>query len=53
MFIDKIQVFMGETKAELPCILIHVSQPLGQNVEVEWREEQTGMLRVHTFRAKL
>jgi hypothetical protein len=53
MFIDKIQVFMGETDAELPCILAHVKQPLGQGAEVERNEERTGSVRVHTFRAKL
>jgi len=56
MYLDKIQVFKGETRAELPCILIHVKQPLGQTAEaaeVERREEDSGMLRVHTLRAKL
>jgi hypothetical protein len=53
MFIDRIQVFMGETKAELPCILMHVSQPLDQSAGVERREEREELLRVHTFRAKL
>ena len=59
MYLDKIQVFKGETKAELPCILIHVKQPLGQTAEgaegaeVERREEDSGILRVHTWRAKL
>ena len=53
MYLDKIQVFKGETKAELPCILIHVKQPLGQTAEAVEREENSGMLRVHTLRAKL
>jgi hypothetical protein len=66
MFVDKIQVFQGENKAELPCILIHVSQPLSQPAEVsrwndgknitrEVHEQVDGkhVLRVHTFRANL
>jgi hypothetical protein len=66
MFIDKIQVFQGENKAELPCILIHVSQPLAQPVEVsprddgknitrEVQEQEDGkhVLRVYKFRANL
>jgi hypothetical protein len=53
MFIDKIQVFMGETDAELPCILIHVRQPLGQEAEVEKSEKWDGDLKAHTFQATL
>jgi hypothetical protein len=54
MFIDKIQVFQGETKAELPCILVHVSQPLtpSADVNIEQRDENN-ILRVHTFRSNL
>jgi hypothetical protein len=53
MFIDKIQVFRGETKAELPCILMHLRQPLSRSAEVERRDKGSGGLRVHTFRANL
>jgi len=66
MFIDKIQVFQGETKAELPCILMHVKQPLGQPGEVQRRgvglnmtsevqrhDDGKHFTRVHTFRANL
>jgi hypothetical protein len=66
MFIDQIQVFQGETKAELPCILMHVKQPLGQSAgvqrreagpnmtsEVQWHDDGKHILRVHTFRANL
>jgi hypothetical protein len=42
MFIDKIQVFKGETEAELPCILLHARQPLEQGAEVERKEEWDG-----------
>jgi hypothetical protein len=53
-FIDKIQVFRGETKAELPCILVHVRQPLGPSAEVGTeRRDKNNVLRVHTFRANL
>jgi hypothetical protein len=66
MFIDKIQVFKGETKADLPCILMHVKQPLGPGGEVVERSEKMvqrrtevverkkgGILRNHTFRANI
>ncbi|KAH4041100.1 hypothetical protein HBI55_016780 [Parastagonospora nodorum] len=66
MFIEQIQVFQGETKAELPCILMHVKQPLGQSAgvkrreagpnmtsEVQWHDDGKHILRVHTFRANL
>lgn len=53
MYLDKMQVFKGETKAELPCILIHVKQPHSPAVHVERRNEGNGMLRTHTFRANL
>lgn len=66
MFIDKIQVFQGENKAELPCILMHVKQPLVQPGEMQRREARPNMtselqrhdddkhvLRAHTFRANL
>lgn len=66
MFIDKIQVFQGETKAKLPCILIHVRQPLGQPAEIVRRGQGKNItrevqqpddgkhsLRVQTFRANL
>lgn len=58
MFIDKIQVFKGETKNGEPCILVHVRQPLGQpadleQAEVERRSEGGNTLRVHRFRARL
>jgi hypothetical protein len=54
MFIDKIQVFRGETKAELPCILVHVKQPLAPSADVHVeRRDKDNILRVHTFRANL
>jgi hypothetical protein len=55
MYLDKIQVFKGETKAELPCILIHVKQPLDQAAEVEVQRRDTGRgtAREHIFRAHL
>jgi hypothetical protein len=66
MFIDKIQVFQGETKAELPCLLIHVRQPLSGSEEMQGRdgrlritsevyqrEASEHIVRVHTFRANL
>jgi len=53
MYLDKIQVFQGETKAELPCILIHVKQPLSQGTEVERRGTANVTVREHVFRAKL
>ncbi|OAL02088.1 hypothetical protein IQ06DRAFT_219646, partial [Phaeosphaeriaceae sp. SRC1lsM3a] len=57
MFIDKIQVFRGETKAELPCILMHVRQPLGQSVavkrEITQEDKENGTVRTHIFRAIL
>jgi hypothetical protein len=55
MFIDKIQVFQGETKAELPCILVHVKQqaaPSAADVHVE-RRDKNNILRVHKLRANL
>lgn len=53
MFIDKIQVFRGETKTELPCILMHVRQPLGQSGIIKREENRNGMPRTHMFRAIL
>jgi len=53
MFIEKIQVFMGETKAEFPCILVHVSKPLAAAAEADKRDESKRMLREHILRAKL
>jgi hypothetical protein len=53
MYLDKIQVFQGETKAELPCILIHVKQPLGQETGIQQRDTGNGTVREHVFRAKL
>jgi hypothetical protein len=54
MFIDKIQVFQGETKAELPCILVHVSQPMAPSADVTIeRRDEGNILRVHRFRSNL
>lgn len=53
MYFDKIQVFKGETKAELACILVHVKPPLTQAAEVERREEERKSTKVHTFSANL
>ncbi|KAH7093465.1 hypothetical protein FB567DRAFT_609962 [Paraphoma chrysanthemicola] len=58
MFIDKIQVFKGETKNGEPCILMHLRQPLGQpgdadEVNVKKRTEDGNTVREHTFRARL
>ena len=53
MYLDKIQVFKSETKAELPCILIHVKQPLWQGAEIEQRDDGNNLLKVHTLGANL
>jgi hypothetical protein len=55
MYLDKIQVFEGEIKAELLCVIIHVKEPLGQAVamEVQWRDTDGGTVREHIFRAHL
>ncbi|KAF2023359.1 hypothetical protein EK21DRAFT_105353 [Setomelanomma holmii] len=58
MFINKIQVFKGETEKGEPCILVHLRQPLDQpgSIEEEHVVKRSGdanLLRVHTFRARL
>jgi hypothetical protein len=54
MFIEKIQVFQGETKAELPCILVHVKQQAAPSADVHVEQrDKNNILRVHKLRANL
>jgi hypothetical protein len=53
MFIEKIQVFMWETSAEFPCILVHASKPREEAGDAEKRDESQHMLWEHMLRAKL
>lgn len=40
MFIDKLQVFKGDTNHGNPCIVIHLSQPKSLEEEPEEKPEQ-------------
>ncbi|KAF1848988.1 uncharacterized protein K460DRAFT_375732 [Cucurbitaria berberidis CBS 394.84] len=52
MFIDKLQIFHGDTLHKNPCIVMHLSQPTA-GAEVERRYEGKNVLRVHKVRSKL
>lgn len=58
MFIDRLQVFHGETRHKNPCIVMHLSQPRVEKpaepekaAEVVRRVE--GIVRTHIVHAKL
>jgi hypothetical protein len=53
MFVDKIQVFRGETKAELPCIVWRLSQPRAQGGGEERKDDSKHVLRERMLRARL
>lgn len=56
MFIDKIQVFSGETAHDKPCILMHVSRQMAPNegdVEAEEEDSRRQVLNEHVVRAKI
>ncbi|KAF2133738.1 hypothetical protein P153DRAFT_372328 [Dothidotthia symphoricarpi CBS 119687] len=50
MFIDKVQVFHGDTTHQNPCIVMHLSKPRVDNVGVEGRKDS---VRTHVIRAQL
>jgi hypothetical protein len=53
LFIERIQVFQGETKAELPCILVHASQPREQTGGGDQIDEGKHVLTEYMLRARL
>ena len=60
MYIEKLQVFHGETKHKSPCIVMHLAQPKverpekpEEKPEMVERDESGGRVRTHTVRARL
>ncbi|CAO2650181.1 Nn.00g014730.m01.CDS01 [Neocucurbitaria sp. VM-36] len=53
MFIDKLQVFHGDTLHKNPCIVMHLSQPRPATAESEVRDEGKNIIRVHKMRSNL
>jgi hypothetical protein len=61
MYIDKVQVFNGETKHKSPCIVLHLSQARPEKPTdaemvsevVRMEDVQVQVVRTHVLRAKL
>ena len=50
MYIDRLQVFHGETPHKNPCVVMHVAQPRPPGLRREGKKE---VVRTHVVRAKL
>lgn len=59
MFIDKVQVFQGDTDSRSPCVVMHLSKPRAQDESPQRRSveamevEVVKVIEVRPLRAKL